>query len=245
MELFSFFKKTAVVHSFEALGVDMHSHLLPGIDDGAKTMEDTIAYIRQLHALGYHKLITTPHINSEYYPNTPEIILSTLETVRQRLQQEAIPVELSAAAEYYMDDTFGALLDSNTPLLCIRDRQVLVEMSFFGAPPRLEEYLFRLASKGYKPILAHPERYGFMHRNYGAYERLKELGCLFQVNLLSLIGYYDKPVQEAAEQLVRRNMVDFLGTDLHHQRHLDQLKNALEYKRFREAIVRVTAFNPI
>ncbi|MBK8880528.1 MAG: hypothetical protein IPN74_19065 [Haliscomenobacter sp.] len=234
------FQKTPHYPSYSVLGRDFHSHLLPGIDDGAKTMEDSLSLIRQMMELGFSQITTTPHINSEYYPNTREIILGKLEEVRAALREHQIPLELHAAAEYYLDDHFEGLLASGEPLLTVWDNFVLVEMSFFGAPPKLEEYIFRLRTKGYAPILAHPERYGFLHQDFGKYQRLKDLGCRFQLNILSLSGYYDRPVQQAAEKLVRLGMADYLCTDLHHQRHLDHLREALESKGVRKAMSKVS-----
>lgn len=225
--------------------MDIHSHLLPGIDDGAATMEDSLALIRQLKELGYKKLVTTPHIYSAFYPNTKTGILEKRDEVRRAMAAEGIDMELDAAAEYFMDEHFETLLLGEEPLLCIQERQVLVEMSFFGAPPSLESYLFRLRSKGYQPVLAHPERYGFLHPQKEYYSRLQELGCLFQVNILSLAGYYKRPVQEAAEYLLRKEMIHFLGTDLHHQRHLDALRDALTHKKTREALAFVSGGLPV
>ena len=233
--MFSFFKKRPHLHSYALLGVDIHSHLLPGIDDGAPTLEDSLRLIRGMVELGYSRLITTPHVNWEYYPNTSAVILDKLAEVRAAIAQENIPVTLEAAAEYYLDDHFERLLEADD-LLPLPGNHVLVEMSFFGPPPKLEQYLFRLRTKGYQPILAHPERYLFMQGDMRPFQRLKELGCLFQLNIPSLVGYYDQHVQRQAELLLRKGFIDLLGADLHHERHLLALQDALEHKLLREAL---------
>jgi tyrosine-protein phosphatase YwqE len=213
----------------------MHSHLLPGIDDGAPTLEESLSLIRQLQALGYQKLITTPHIYTEFYPNTSAIIQEKLALVRQACTEVGINIPIDAAAEYFMDDHFASLLETGD-LLPIWDNLILVEMSFMGAPPQLEEYIFRLQTKGFVPVLAHPERYTFMHQNLRQYERLKDMGCKFQLNLLSLTGYYDKSIMQVSEKLLKKGWIDLLGTDLHHQRHLDFLKDGQTNKLVRRAI---------
>lgn len=227
---FSLFKKTPPPASYASLGLDFHSHLLPGIDDGAKTLEDSLSLIRQMQELGFYRLVTTPHIHWEFYQNTREIILAKLEEVRTALRENNIQVELSAAAEYFLDEHFAGLLASSEPLLTVFDHFVLVETSFFGPHPQMEDYLFRLQTKGYAPILAHPERYAFLHDDFEKYRRLKDLGCRFQINLLSLAEYYGPAVRQTAEKLIRAGMADYFCTDLHHQRHVDKLREALGNK---------------
>jgi len=237
--MISIFKKAPryTLEDFSTLAVDMHSHLLPGIDDGAPSMEHSLRLIGELYKLGYHKIITTPHIHSEYYPNTSEIIQQKLQEVRQALQVAQIPVDFHAAAEYYLDEHFESLLRRDEPLLCIHKNYVLVEISFFGSPPKLENYLFDLQMKGYKPILAHPERYAYFGGDLKAYKRFKDLGCLLQVNLLSLAGYYGKNCAETGQKLIKNGLVELLGSDLHHERHLQSLQSALENKSFAKLLL--------
>ena len=163
--MFSFFfkKKIKVDAKFLGIDVDMHSHLIPGIDDGAKTLEDSIGLIRGLQDLGFKKIITTPHIYKEHYPNTKAGILRGLEELKKGLIDANIDIAIEASAEYFMDDHFESLIDKNEilPLNGKDGKYVLVEMSFFGMPPKLEDYLFKIQLKGYTPILAHPERYLF------------------------------------------------------------------------------------
>jgi len=200
------------------LGADMHSHFIPGIDDGAKTMDESLALIRAMVAMGYRTIITTPHIMVDYYPNNPEIILSGLEKVQEAVKNEGLPVTIKAAAEYYIDETFIKRMQSE-PLLTITGNEVLVEFSMIYEPPLLSDILFQMQSADYKPILAHPERYNFLHNDMERYAELKDRGCKFQMNMLSLTGYYGRNVKITAEKLLHKGMYDYCGSDMHHEKH--------------------------
>ena len=225
--MFNFLKRKSKLPDYSFLGVDLHSHLLPGIDDGARSPGHSLALIKMLKELGFHTLITTPHVMAELYPNTTEIITEKHGEVLKMLEEKEIDINLRAAAEYLMDEGFSDKIDSNN-LLTLPGKRVLVEMSFFAAPPMLEDYLFRLQTKGYHPLLAHPERYLFLKGNMGKYRELKDRGCEFQLNLLSLSGYYGKPVRENAYQLMEAGLIDFLATDLHHEGQAERLQEMLQ-----------------
>ena len=213
----------------------MHSHLIPGIDDGAKTIEDSITLIKGLQDLGYKKIITTPHIYKEHYPNTKEEILRGLEKLKAALKIENIHIPIEASAEYFMDEHFESLLDKNE-ILPLNDKYVLVEMSFFGAPPKLEEYFFKIQLKGYVPILAHPERYLFYHNDYEQFEELKAKGVLLQLNISSIVGYYGKPIKQIAHKLLKDKLIDLIGTDMHHTGHLDYLNANLKNNELQQIL---------
>jgi len=225
--LFSFFKRPSadVSDKLAGLACDMHSHLIPGIDDGVKDMESSIQLIRGLMALGYRKIITTPHINADIFPNTPAIIRAGQADVVNQLRREQLDVQFHAAAEYLMDDHFVRMLEDDQPLLTLKDKMVLVELSFAVPAINLKEILFLMQMKGYQPVLAHPERYLYFGGNKGWYDQLKDVGCLFQVNLLSLRGYYGKASLELAQYLIKKKYIDLLGTDMHHERHLENLRS--------------------
>jgi protein-tyrosine phosphatase len=218
--MFNFFKKRKLVTDLSWLGVDIHSHILPGIDDGAKVIEESIDYITRMQNLGFEKLYFTPHIFAELYPNTREIIIPVLETVKAKLVSENNNIPIAAAAEYMVDYNFSIAND----LLCLPDRHLLIEMSYLSETPDIEDKIFALQIKGYNIILAHPERYNFYHQNTAKYQRLKDLGCAFQLNLLSVLGYYGKHVKQAAEFLITHKLYDFAATDLHHEKHLSILE---------------------
>ncbi len=237
-----FRKKETPPANFGFLKADLHSHLIPGIDDGAKSLEESLALIRGLKDMGFSRLITTPHILTEMYRNGRQNILPGLETLRKALKQEGIEMQIDAAAEYMMDDGFAAILQQGD-LLTLPGNRVLVEMGFINPPPQLHDYLFRLQTKGYRPLLAHPERYLFLKERFSDYERLREVGCEFQLNLLSLYGYYGKPVRDTALKLLKNGMVDFLGTDLHHETHLENLKGLLSDSAVMNLLTRQTFKN--
>jgi tyrosine-protein phosphatase YwqE len=218
-------KKEPLTDLFSQLRTDMHSHLLPGIDDGAQDLSQSLELIRGLQELGYQKLVTTPHILQPLYPNTREIITEKLEAMQEILKEEQIGLELQAAAEYFLDEHVSNLLRSAVPLLSFGDQYVLVEFSMASAPLNLKELLFELQLQGYKPVIAHPERYVYLEHNRQLYDELKDAGYLFQLNILSLGGAYGRLVQELANHLTKQGYYDLVGTDMHHVRHLKALQN--------------------
>ena len=204
--------------------VDIHSHLLPGIDDGAKTLENSIELLLKLRSYGIKNLITTPHVLGDVYPNSTETILTKLDEVKSELLRRNITdISLRASAEYMLDEQFSLRLENND-IIPLKDNFILVEMSYFNAPYNLYEVLFDIQLKEYKPILAHPERYNFYHEDFNHFYKLKQAGCLFQLNLLSLTEQYGKGVQKTALKLLNENLYDFVGTDTHHHNHLKLLK---------------------
>ena len=212
---------------FSVLGTDMHSHLLPGLDDGVPTLDEALEVIESLGRLGYRRLVTTPHVMWERYQNTSQIIRDNVRPVQEAVKKAGIPVEIAAAAEYMLDDHFAEILQDNDLLTLDKERRILVEMSFLHPPLALQQYLFDVQKLGYKPVLAHPERYPFYHLKLDEYQALKAAGCQFQVNILSITGHYGPDVQQSAQLLLRHNLVDYLGTDAHRIRHAHTLHAAL------------------
>jgi protein-tyrosine phosphatase len=221
--MFSFFQRKNIVSDIEWLGVDMHSHLLPGIDDGSTSIENTIIYIKKLQELGLSKLICTPHIFPELYPNTSSTIFPVLSRVQEEVKLAGVQVELSAAAEYMVTAEFVP----EKGLLTLTDNFLLIEMSYISETINIEKMVFDLQLLGYTVVLAHPERYRFYHTNFIRYQNLKDQGCLFQLNLLSLSSYYGKDVKHVANELLTKKLYDFAGTDLHHERHLNKLTDMI------------------
>lgn len=222
--------------------IDIHSHLLPGIDDGAKNIDNSIELIAKMDSYGIHNFITTPHVLGDIYPNSSELIKEKLEEVRAALKERGMHhISINAAAEYMMDEQFVERL-KNDDILTLKDNYVLVEMSYFNAPFNLYEILFDIQLKGYKPVLAHPERYNFYHSDFNHYHKLKKAGCLFQLNLLSLTEQYGKGVQKTAQKLLKENMYDFVGSDTHHHNHLRLLKE-IGNKKTKEQIAHLLLNN--
>ena len=217
------------------LKVDMHSHLFPGIDDGVDDYEESLKVINGLYAIGYRKFIVTPHIMSDFYRNTPEIILEKCAELRKVLKENNIEVEIEAAAEYYLDEGFEKKIVDNK-LLTFGENYVLVETNYMSPMQNFSETMFNLKIAGYKPVLAHPERYVYMYgEDFNMYEKLFAQDILFQVNLSSLVGYYSGEAKMIAEKLIKNNMVHFIGTDIHHSKHLKPLTDAMKTKAFKQA----------
>lgn len=203
----------------------MHSHLLPGIDDGAPDMSTSLELIKGMMELGYSKLITTPHILWDMYKNSRENILEKLAELRVAVENEGLNVEINAAAEYFLDDHVEGLIKNSEPLLTISGNMVLVEFSLAYPSHSLKAILFEMQMQGYLPVIAHPERYIYLQTNKEFYEELKDIGCLFQLNILALAGHYGKGVTELANYLIKKEYYDLIGTDLHHKGHIEALKN--------------------
>lgn len=214
------------------LQVDMHSHLIPGIDDGSKTMEESLELIRRLAGYGLRKIITTPHIMYEYYRNSPEIIEMGLEDLRRAVLKEGIEMEIEAAAEYYMDEIFLEKITAGDKILTFGDNYVLVETGFINKPQMLFDIIFQLEMAGYKPILAHPERYQYLISDKKLFEELVDRNIILQVNLLSLTGFYSKQVKDFADMMLERGVIRFLGTDCHNDRYLDMLETLPKHKHY-------------
>ena len=221
-----FKKKKEAKYNFKNIGVDMHSHILPGIDDGAPTVKESVMMAHKFLELGFTKLIATPHIMADYYRNTPDTIHKALDILREEFHQKKINLTLDAAAEYYLDETFENKLNKRE-LLTMGDNYLLFELSYINYPNNLKEIIQKMNDKGYKPILAHPERYPYFYNSIDNYYQAKEYGCYFQLNTLSLSGYYSKQTQKVAEDLVDNNLIDFIGSDMHHLRHAEALEKAL------------------
>jgi protein-tyrosine phosphatase len=224
-----FRKKTRLAsESFvNPITTELHSHLIPGIDDGVQTLQESMDVLRHLSSLGYKKVITTPHIMGDFYKNSPENILPGMELVRATLKEQNIPIDFHAAAEYMVDDSLQEKIDAGN-LLTFGNKHVLIEMPFMEPAPNLKEILFSLQINGYKPVLAHPERYPYYAARPQMYEELFASEVMFQVNIYSLVGYYSPQVQKAAEYLLERKMVNMIGSDTHGMRHMPVLDHALK-----------------
>jgi len=228
--LIHFFKQKPFLRDFITDDyVDIHSHLLPGIDDGATTIEDTTKLIKGLQHLGFKKFITTPHVMGGVWNNTKIDIEQKLNNTIADLTIPTINERCKAAAEYMIDAEFRDLF-SKEKLLTLRDNYVLVEMSYLSPPMQLFPILHELQNAGYQPVLAHPERYNFYHHNVQEYQRLKDIGCFFQLNILSATGYYGPNVAKITDYLLENNLFDFAGSDVHHTRHVEYISKRVVLK---------------
>jgi len=218
-----------LLKDYSSLHTDFHSHLIPAVDDGSQSDEDSLALLQGLSSLGFKKVITTPHIMSDYFRNGPENILPGRDHLRALCATHHIPLEVDAAAEYYMDEGFIAKINSE-PLLTLGDKYLLFEISYINPPDNILRAVFDMKVKGYKPLLAHPERYPFWYGKFKAYEELKEHDVFFQINTISLAGYYGPGAKKIAERMIDAGMVNFVGSDMHHARHLEALRKTLNEK---------------
>lgn len=225
-----FFKKEYPRVDMNKIRVDMHSHLLPGIDDGAEDNDESEKIIQKLHGLGFKSLITTPHIISDFYKNTYHSIQEENEKLNTYLASKSSPYKINAAAEYYLDTEFMDLVEKKELLTLGNTNYVLFELSMVEKPYNLKDVIFKMVLNGYKPVLAHPERYPFLGGDIEKYIDLKNRGVLLQLNLMSLTGHYGKGVQKAAEALIDNKLVDFVGTDCHKLRHLSVIEKSLKSK---------------
>jgi protein-tyrosine phosphatase len=226
--MFGWFKKKKVrikqTFNYESLMVDMHSHVLPGIDDGAQNVGESIEMIRAMMDLGIKKIIATPHVMFDYYRNTPETINNALALLKAELKAQQIDIVVEASAEYFFEEQFEEIIDKGL-LLPIKQKYVLFEFSFISAPPVFFPTIQKLIDGGYQPILAHPERYAYLEIDQ--MKNIKNWGCDLQINSVSLTGYYGKEAKHKAEEMIDNRLVDFISSDMHHMKHAKALKMAL------------------
>lgn len=238
---------SSLADGLASLRTDMHSHLLPGLDDGAETVEHSVELLRALQTLGYRKLIMTPHIMGDFYKNTPEGIRSALAAMQGAATEAGLTdVELHCAAEYYLDEWFGKRLDRGDEMLTFGGdkRYLLFETSYINEPFNLSETIFRLQSMGYKPVLAHPERYTYFYGRFDDLKKVRDNGVLLQLNLNSLAGYYSSGAKRMAEKLIDARMVDMVGTDAHNIKHTDTLREKTLPAGYMRKLLDLPLLNP-
>ena len=226
-----FFKKKQIILQdlIQDNYIDIHSHLLPGIDDGAKDIEDTQFLIHSLKNMGVSKFITTPHTFAGVWDNTKSDIESVAKETISILNKNSFNVPIQVASEYLLDDHFVSLIHEGE-ILTLKENYVLVEMSYINPPIHLYDIIFDLQIAGYIPVLAHPERYSFYHKNFDEYKKLKNAGCLFQLNLLSTVGYYGGEVSETAKKLLNAGLINYVGSDVHHKKHIESFSKSVVLK---------------
>ncbi len=237
-----FSKKIFLVDLLEGF-VDIHNHILPGIDDGAKTVENSIELLKGFSEFGVANFIATPHIMHNYYDNTPQTISKSLNQLKVALKKNKLSsISIDASAEHMIDDNFETILN-NKCIMPLRKEHLLVEMSYLQPPINFDEAMISIAHNRYFPILAHPERYNFLHARSQKYGEFKQQGILFQLNMLSLSEFYGKDVQKMAFRLLEEDMIDFIGSDVHNTSQLNAIKQITISKKLRptlEAIIEGT-----
>lgn len=237
MSIFSFLTKNRNTSpDLGYLKTDIHSHLIPGIDDGIQSVEEGLHILKEMESLGYSKVITSPHTMWGTYDNTPETIKAGLKKMKAAIEKEGIAIELEAASEYYLDEHFMARVHDGEELLSFGKNYILVETGFINEPPELKEASFHLTMKGYKMVYAHPERYLYLLEKPELIEELLDRDIVFQMNAVSLTGCYSKPVQKLAEKLIDMKAIKLVGTDCHNMGHIHLLKEATTTKYWKKLL---------
>ena len=227
---------------FSSIGTDLHCHVLPGMDDGAATMSESLKMISEMARLGFTKIIATPHVISSLYPNTKEQILGQLSHLQEVLeerqkaegrgQMEGTGIKIEASGEYHMDGELIGLVERGEVIPFGKENYLLVELPWSKPWFSYEEILREMQSAGYLPVIAHPERVPWMMGNMKLYQKLIDLGVLFQLNLNSLNGMYGFPARMAANSLIDAGMISFTGSDAHYMGHVNELPKVLHNKHF-------------
>ena len=216
--IFNIFKSKPTLKDLIPEGfVDIHSHILPGIDDGAKNIEESKRLIYKMKKIGFSKIIGTPHTYTGLFDNTNVSIKNSFNKLKQSKIED---IEIDYASEYMIESSLIKKIE-NKNLLTLKNNYVLIEMSYISKPNKLYDILFLLITNNYIPILAHPERYRFFFEDIKNFYELKNIGCLFQINLLSVIGYYGKDVKNYCNKLLKNNLIDFTGSDIHNIHHIE------------------------
>ncbi len=234
--MFDWVRKKEPTKNVNPLQVDIHSHLLPRLDDGVQSYEESEDVILHFQKLGYRKLITTPHVMSDTYKNPTEKILSRLAKLRTYLESQRIDMQIEAAAEYYLDEQVFRMVEQDKDVLTFGKNLLLFETNFLNEPFNMKEFIFMATTKGYKPVLAHPERYLYLQNDLAKAEDLLDRGVLFQINISSITGFYSKIVQTTAHKLIDRGWVHLLGSDCHHLQHVRLVEEAQQLKYFQKAL---------
>jgi tyrosine-protein phosphatase YwqE len=240
--MFIFKRKKFIGDSIKGM-LDIHNHVLPGIDDGAQTVKDSLAILNGFVELGIDKMICTPHIKMDQFPNTPDSINRSYKILMDEMVKNSIQdLHLNIAAEHMLDQHFEQLL-LNDQFLTLPGGYLLVETSFRGLPLSFAESLSKIQDKGFYPVLAHPERYFYFQGNLSKLRGVKNQGVFLQVNLLSLVGYYGKDIKKQALKLISNGLIDFIGTDVHNTYQLELIKNSTASKELGKSIKKLSENN--
>lgn len=220
--MFNFFRSRPKEPVKFCFHTDIHCHVVPGIDDGAKTPESAADLIERMQGWGIDRIIASPHVTQETFENSAATIDPALGRLHAELASRGNGIDVSHSAEYRIDGLLSQRLAENDIMPYPND-YLLIENSFLQEPWNIDELVFDLQVRGYKPILAHPERYLYYHHRPERYKQLHDAGLALQINVLSLAGYYGAGEQKMARDLLKEGMVDFIGTDLHNSRHADSI----------------------
>lgn len=221
--IFNLFKSKPTLRELIPDGfVDIHSHILPGIDDGSKNVKESLDLISEMKGLGFSKIIGTPHTYRNLYNNTNESITNSFNLIKSKHTQD---LNISFASEYFIDENLIKQAE-NKSLLTLKSNYVLIETGFKFMPLNIFEVIFQLQLNGYRAVLAHPERYHFFSMK--DFLKLKKNGVLFQINMFSLIGYYGESTLSLANKLLKNNMINYIGSDIHNLQQLSLFEKKIK-----------------
>ena len=212
--------------------IDIHSHILPGIDDGAKDVNESLNLISNMKDLGFNKIIATPHIYQGIYNNN---LLTIKKSFNKLIKNYEGDLKFKYASEYMVDYSLIQKIEEKS-LLTINKNNVLIEFSYMPSQINFHEIIFKLSLNGYIPVLAHPERYSYLFDNINNYFKLKDIGCKFQINLLSLTGLYGLNVLKICKKLLDNNLFDYAGSDIHSLRHIKYFEKKIKLNKSKEVI---------
>lgn len=227
-----FFKKKPAELPELFFHTDIHCHIMPGVDHGAQDESESLTLLEAEQKWGISHIVLTSHVTESTFENNPDTLAAGFARTTEVAKGMQNPVTLAYSAEYRIDSLFTEQLEKGL-IIAMPENYLLVENSYMQEPWGLDGLLFDLKIKGYKPIMAHPERFEYYQTNRKRYTALHDAGNFFQVNLLSLAGYHGSGAKKTAEWLVSQGYADFLGTDIHHTAHVEAIDKYLRSKEFR------------
>lgn len=230
--MFDFFRKKQK-NAQLFYNTDVHCHILPGVDHGSQSVEQSLEMLEAEMQMGINRVICTSHVTAETFENTPESLTNAYNILCKAVEEAGLDIELHVSAEYRIDEYWDTQYAQGN-ILPMPGKFILMENSFQQELLQLDELMFDLMVKGYRPILAHPERYGYYSHRHQRLEKLHSAGVKFQVNLLSLAGYFGQGPRETAVWLVKHGLVDMFATDMHDMKHAKVIQDYLRSKDWRK-----------
>lgn len=208
--------------------IDIHSHLLYGVDDGCKTIDESVEILKDLERFGFSDIILTPHyiLNSKYTSCKKDNI-EKLNNLKKELKRQNIKINLYLGNEIYIDEKIDCLLKDNRVSSLNDSEYLLIELPMSGEYLEYEDIFWELMSNGKKIILAHPERYFSFQKDFGIIYELEKIGVLFQCNIESIVGGYGRSAKKMVKRLFKEKKVTFLASDIHHRKKYDVWEKAI------------------
>lgn len=217
---------------------DVHSHILFGIDDGSRTISESVELLKKLKSVGFNNVILTPHfILDSTYNSNYESNIKIYNELKERLISENIDINIYLGNEIFIDKNVPTLLEKNIITSLNGTKYVLVEFPMHNKLLNIEDILYEIRSKGYEVVIAHPERYDAFKEDYSIVDTLREDGFLFQSNYSSILGYYGKDSIKLLKYMLKRHYIDFLGTDIHRIEKTYVIDN---FKKIEKHIIKIT-----